>query len=371
MISIPQELVDAILTEVDAESLPACALVASSFRLTSQQRIFRYLVVRYADIPDARSLLVGSPRIAGYVRELRVELELYLAEDNHILARVLTMLPDVERLTLGGGNATWGHLGAPLQSAVLDLLASLDTLSMSHTHDIPASVIFRVLSSVRTFKIDNISLQTNADPTETSRLHGSPFTPRMQNFVLRTTFPSDVLPILDFILQPRTPGYLDNLQQLTVGVNWQTTIQSHRLISATSTLMRALQIRCGGFLAPLELPHLPQLRVIELKVYTGYHGRLPPNLYAAIATFPRAIPAVEVIKFIFYEPEAEPWIADDLGSFPVFDAYGDHLPHLRQVVCHLTFQSPDSFTDFVRSMKAKLPTLCDTGVLTLSCSPFS
>ncbi|KAJ6595173.1 hypothetical protein DFH09DRAFT_1413147 [Mycena vulgaris] len=206
-----------------------------------------------------------------------------------------------------------------------------------------------------------------------------------REFILSTTFPSsDVLPILDSILEPREPGYLDKVLRLTVGVNPETCTQAHRLIAAIANTLLHLEIRCGGlpsslsrpaafpnmqtgFLAPLELPPLPDLRTLKLKVHLGHRTRLQQNLYTALACFPAVLPSIEVVKLAFYRFSIDTWEPDDCGPLPALNSFRTELPCLRHVVCHLYLKDlATPHADFLDYIRGKLSGLSEKGMLTLS-----
>ncbi|KAJ7460191.1 hypothetical protein FB451DRAFT_1270599 [Mycena latifolia] len=322
------------------------------------------MTIHYVDITNAQSLLAVSPRIAQYVREIHCYLEFYLCEQNPVLAMILRMLPDLLSLTINGRHIDWAKMGASLQSAVMDISRTLRSLSLVSIRDIPPSFICLAFSAIESFAIDNITIHMTAD---TSAMENHAFTPRTQNFMIRNPNPKDMLPDLDYILRPRTPHFLDNIQRLMVGLSPDVSVQSYRLMSSTASTLHSLRLRCGGFLLPLDLPHLPALRLIELKVYLGYHIQLPQTLYSALATFPTAVPSIEVVKLSFYRAYSDPWVADRVGPLPVLNSFRTMLPRLRQVVCHLYLTSRTMpHADFISYIEGKLPGLRGTHVLTLS-----
>ncbi|KAJ6551699.1 hypothetical protein B0H19DRAFT_1073349 [Mycena capillaripes] len=79
--TLPQELIDLILELTERKSLKACARVASSFRHTSQKRIFshiklmpasRYWIVKSLTLDKFSQILSSSPHLALDVRSLTV-----------------------------------------------------------------------------------------------------------------------------------------------------------------------------------------------------------------------------------------------------------------------------------------------------------
>ncbi|KAJ7217408.1 hypothetical protein B0H12DRAFT_340233 [Mycena haematopus] len=74
----PQELIDLVLANTDKESLKSCALVARSFRPTSQMLIFSDLTIlpsgcnSLAALQRLADVLSASPRLAQHVRTLHL-----------------------------------------------------------------------------------------------------------------------------------------------------------------------------------------------------------------------------------------------------------------------------------------------------------
>jgi hypothetical protein len=55
------------------------------------------------------------------------------------------------------------------------------------------------------------------------------------------------------------------------------------------------------FELPLDLPCLPVLRALELRIFLGFSGPgLPPHLYPVVAALPTTVPMIEVLWLTFY-----------------------------------------------------------------------
>jgi hypothetical protein len=106
----PQELIDLILGETDSADLTSCALVARSFRPTSQKLIFsdhRILPPGCDSIPALQRLadvLSASPHLALHVRTLRLvhpslrEPCMWMRSD--LLPAILSVFTDLESLNI-------------------------------------------------------------------------------------------------------------------------------------------------------------------------------------------------------------------------------------------------------------------------------
>ncbi|KAJ6541590.1 hypothetical protein B0H19DRAFT_1173724 [Mycena capillaripes] len=348
---LPQELIDAVLAELDVESLCLCALVCSQLLVPSQRLIFHSLVISYADIPSAQSLFAVASHISGYVRNLEIELEVSLSAQNR--------------------TVEWKHLNLPLQSAVYDVLASTDfhSLNLANIHDVPSSFIVQALSSIKRLGLFNITVAPSQER------HFAHSNPRQTERLILRTMSSDVV-LVNLILQ----GNLDNVRRLSLGIHQGTRAQALRLIAATTSVLRYLQLRCGVFQIPLDLPRLPILQAIELKLYFDRDGGFPSLLYAAIAAFPATTPAIEVVRLTFsrawmFSEDTASWATVNASPFPLFDdncAYREALPCLRRVHCHLCSEDLNlardalAYRDFSAYMYGKFPGLRDTRILAVS-----
>ncbi|KAJ7842197.1 hypothetical protein B0H14DRAFT_3456957 [Mycena olivaceomarginata] len=370
---LPQELLELIFTALDQESLRACALVSSSLVAPSQRSIFRSLAIRIpdGDIPKAQALLSSAPHVTGYVRELKVRLEdeEALSSQNGVLASILPSFPHLECLSIKGwfGPIRWNHMTLPLQSAVEELMTSsnLRSLDLEEILDIPSSFIVLALSSLRRLGLHSITVQS-------SEIHipNRPVTLRTEQIILLTQY-SNVQSIVDLILPniPR-PGYLDKIRWLVLGMHQDIHAESLRFIASTANTLRRLELRCGVFQTPLDLPRLPVLRVLELRFFLGSSAGLPPHLYPAVAALPTTVPSIEVLCLTFYGavPDEEDWGG---GPLPLFDdacAYRAKLPSLQRVHCHgwpdwLHEEDRATFSAYVLG---KFPGLRGTGVLEIS-----
>jgi len=356
---------------LDVECLRACSLVSSPLLVPSQRLIFRSLSLDYDDIPKAQSLFAVAPHILEYVHDVRVVLQHSLSAQHGVLAAILTSFPHLECLTISGGTIEWNDMAFPLRSAIRDLLVSTDlhSLNLAGILDVPSSFIVLALSSLRRLGLYGIIVEASDSP------HPSrPMTLRTEQLILRAAYSDDLKPMVDLILHDSlTPGYL-NIRRLTLGMNRDIQTQSLRLITGTARTLRHLQLRCGVFQTSLDLPRLPVLQVIELKIYLGYSAGLPANLYTAVATLPTAVPALEVLRFAFYGalPDREDLLKDRSGPFPLFDdacAYRERLPCLRWVHCHAWSDrdcSPQDCADFTGYIEGNFPGLWGTGILEIS-----
>ncbi|KAJ7800671.1 hypothetical protein B0H14DRAFT_3490370 [Mycena olivaceomarginata] len=212
----------------------------------------------------------------------------------------------------------------PLQSAIEDSMTStnLRSLDLEEIFDIPSCFIVLALSSLRRLGLHSITVK----PSESH----VPYPPalRTEEITLRTQY-INVKSIVDLILPdiPR-PGYLDKIRRLVLGIDDEIHPESPRLIAATASTLRRLELRCGGLLSFKCLSTFPVF------LFCGPAATPVPRRCGLSTT----IPTLEVLRltFGFALPDEEDWGPDRAGPLPLFDvacAYRAKLPSLRRVHC--------------------------------------
>ncbi|KAJ6608902.1 hypothetical protein B0H10DRAFT_2066207 [Mycena sp. CBHHK59/15] len=357
----PQELIDVIVEEVhDSPSLKSCSLVATSFRSPCQRKIYRSLWLyrgsshRRPSLADGSALIMSSPHLASYVRDLTVELPKSQSGEDAHLECILRSVTNIERLLLAGMSISWKNLSPGLASAILHLISvpSLDRLHLLNMFNIPPNLIAFAVSSVAVLSVFGISLDTQ----EETQMHASSF-----------TSPAD--------LQPPAPTYFPpytaHIDRLTLRMDPESNDYDQRLLTACAPTLRFLVIDPGALTDPIELPHLPLVRQVEIKVFVDQKRRLSRRFPSTLSKVASVIPLLEVLilRFIIepLSPEV-PWPEAD--ALPIFDtsfANRMELLHLRKVRCELVPRNSlrpmdTAFEHFVGAMEARTPGLQGTGV---------
>ncbi|KAJ7453759.1 hypothetical protein FB451DRAFT_1280741 [Mycena latifolia] len=165
MPALPQELLDAIVGEVDdVSALKSCSLAGSLMRDTSQRILLSSLKLTTAYLPprwpadpqrpnyrEAVRLLEDSPHIAEYITRLTIELS-QLHEHIQSLQQVLSKLGNVRRCIVGGGSDDfqWEDLPPSFASALLEFLQRqpLRELYVNNIEGLPASVVGQLVGAV-------------------------------------------------------------------------------------------------------------------------------------------------------------------------------------------------------------------------------
>ncbi|KAJ7512158.1 hypothetical protein B0H11DRAFT_2268302 [Mycena galericulata] len=170
---VPQELIDAILHEVDdADCLKRCSLAASAFRGTSQRRLFPSLTVdnrqlgtnRLRSYNAACALVNESPHLAEYI----IALTLRLSSDDTAPAilpsvqRLLNKLKNVRRCTIQGVtgySSGWARLAPPLFDFIR--ARNLTELHVLYLDQIPPPALALFVSSAPIVSFYDVTVEPN------------------------------------------------------------------------------------------------------------------------------------------------------------------------------------------------------------------
>ncbi|KAJ7196498.1 hypothetical protein GGX14DRAFT_672652 [Mycena pura] len=411
MFDLPQELLDAIVDNVDnvhdATTLRSCALIATSFRAPCQRVLFRTLWLyrersqRRPSLEEASALFTASPHLASYVRDLTVELT-DIPPESAALEVALRALAaaNLERLVLLGRSTKWTGLGHGTAAALLACLAlpSLRRLHLMNLFRVPSAVLAAAMA-IPVVSLYRVLLNTREDLEVYRQSHESIASPRLRHLILTDSPFGAALPIFDWLLHSRDPPYTASMKRLELRLEPDSHGSGHdqRLLASCSGTLEYLVIDPGGILLffaaarfslisnttalvrQIIIPHLPLVRTVELKVFVDYRRRLPSFFSSTIANIASALPLVETIdlRFIVELLDPEPaWDDPAAGHVPVFDpsfANRSQLLHLRSVHCKLSVRGvpypmalETPFARFVAAMGAWMPGLRDAGFLVCS-----
>ncbi|KAJ7489005.1 hypothetical protein FB451DRAFT_1390192 [Mycena latifolia] len=271
MPDFPQELIDAIIDEVQLASRPtlaACSLTAAAFVTSSQRRLFWGISISNLGAYERTAIrLAESPHLGAYVRDLALDIK-ELPKDCPPLKAILPLLPGVERLSIVG------NANAPLRNpfeqnpCLIDFisLSSLRCLALDHLVDVPSSLIWRAFSS-----LEQVSLSCLALANQTDQEVVSPPPTGIRH--LRVSQDAFIL-ILPFVLHPTQLPHLQHLTRLSIVFSSVSDELKHlSLEPATSFLFCYLFSPCAKQIrlfaeihseAPFDLPRLLALSSLEL-----------------------------------------------------------------------------------------------------------
>ncbi|KAJ7675629.1 hypothetical protein DFH06DRAFT_663422 [Mycena polygramma] len=150
---IPQELIEAILSEVeDMESLKACALVAPNFCVPTQRRLLSSLslsllpVYSHCTPHQACLRLRESPHVAQYIIQLCVNTDEFSTD---ALEELLGKLTKVRKCTIRNARSyPWSHIRwTTLPVIHFARTQNLTELHVAYLKDIPSHVLALIVSS--------------------------------------------------------------------------------------------------------------------------------------------------------------------------------------------------------------------------------
>ncbi|KAF7364015.1 hypothetical protein MSAN_01060200 [Mycena sanguinolenta] len=369
---LPQELIDAIVDELrdDSSCLAACSKTAKTFRVPCHRWIFREMVIHtdesgyHNTYRRAAELLKSSPDIEIYVHNITAPWPTE-GKDMRAFASFLRGLRSVQRLTISNkASVSLGPISTSgLNSALSNIisLASLNRLDLMNIADIPSSLIYHAVSSVRTLALD-ISMDHN----NLTRL--SPLQPQLEHLILssRCTFY-----LGHFISSLQRDGYFQNLQRLTLSLQGKED-GYHELFNSLPATLRRLEIH-SFFSTVISISKVAGLQFLELGFNIGFARSLPPNLDDIVSKLPKFAPLLETLVFtvriIPRIPEIS-WAEHD--AWPLFDIgflERRELPRLQNVTCCLqltmnySHDSGISYSGFVTVMEKKLRGLLGTDMI--------
>jgi hypothetical protein len=245
---IPQELVDAIVNEIDAgdkESLKTCSLAGSPLRDSSQRILLSSLTLRCDttghNYDEACAMLTESPRIAGYMTRLNMLLpshsfkDLTAVEDFRL---VLDMLPNVRRCDIRSkhGAFPWYQFAPGLEPAIIYYI-SHHTLTEVHVSslNVRPDLLFLLVSRVPTLTLDGVRVTEDADTCDVPHLLGVSLVPSR---ILQTD--SDA--VCGFLSRPDWAAYSTNLTCLVVPLERHVSA----FLVTTAFSLEHLRFHCNG-----------------------------------------------------------------------------------------------------------------------------
>ncbi|KAJ7634527.1 hypothetical protein FB45DRAFT_1141631 [Roridomyces roridus] len=332
MIDLPQELLDAVIDQVDDRpTLHSCALVSHAFLAPSQRNIFHSLYIgrrRVGSAPGrlraAGPFFTDSPHLALYVRNVTIDMP-GTPQQLAAWTTVLSMLQGV----LGSGQGS--------------LIAAATAVPI-----------------VSFFRVDVPQIRGDL---EDECKEG----PRLRHLML--TYSG----LCELLLRPRDPSFMSRVERLELRVDAFSRGSDERLLAACAPTLTHLTLDAGALTQPLNIPHLPLVRVLKFKVFVDHLRCLSEHFPATFARLAAALPLVEHIHLSFIVeplfPEV-PWPAAEplpvLG--PTFKDRSQLL-YLQGVHCTIPRRNalPGSmeslFRFFVPAVETRMPGLQGTGIL--------
>ncbi|KAJ6557906.1 hypothetical protein B0H19DRAFT_122909 [Mycena capillaripes] len=371
MIPLPQELLDAIVDEVDdSTTLKSCSLVATSFLLSSQHNLFRTFWLRGCSSQKAAVFLTESPHLASYIHDLTVEIWDTTDTSSNLTAVEVTLrlVQNIECLTMSGRSKEWSDLGHEVSSALFDCLSrpSIRRLDLVRMKRVPTALIL-ASTAIPVVSFSRVVMDSEEEISE--HMHDSAPTPRLRRLLLPTADP-EILRICDTLVHSKKPSYIEQVERLDIRISSESATYDERLLTACAKTLNYPALELGDH---IRIPQLPLVLQLEMKVFVGIDKRLPPFFNSNFSQIASSLPLVETITLVFVTnvrlfPEMA-W--PDQGPLPILGpsfANRVQLLHLRRVHCRLLRLSTSPslnvlFDRFVPAMESKMPRLQGTGIL--------
>ncbi|KAJ7479058.1 hypothetical protein FB451DRAFT_1240506 [Mycena latifolia] len=256
MVPVPQELIDAIVNEVeDAKALKACSLTASAFREPSQRMLIHSLTLsRHASRPSANAWcarLTESPRIARYITTVTIYLSF---EDTkppavHTLQTIFARLMNVRRCVFSSGHdyfCPWEDL-TPVAQVVVDFIQSqkLAELNVRYFANLPPSVLACFLSAAPKISFLSVQVDTDAIGEHLSNVKMAPSKPK------QLLLAEDSSRVCDALTRPEFSSYMSDLRILEV---WPEPEYRIDMLSSASTQLEHICVDCTRTYPYLSVP---------------------------------------------------------------------------------------------------------------------
>jgi hypothetical protein len=293
MTTVPQELLDAILQEVDdTTALKACALVAPSFRESSQRILLSSLMLDgyRARSPSALlALFIESPHLPAYITTFKLRLSsLDIRTRDTSLRDVLASLNNVRRFTIAGASSaeSWDDI-ISVVPGLIDFIErqTLAELHLFFLHKIPIPILARFASSAATVTFC-VALAMHGETKDLP----IPFPPpRMTQLVLSDQAET----ICDVLSRPQFAPYMAALRRLKLRPQHP---YSSNIISSAAHGLEHLRLDCSSMCSTLNFdirsrqafqPTHPiscyssLRRSITLATYDGSAVHRPNNFHCA------------------------------------------------------------------------------------------
>ncbi|KAJ7254624.1 hypothetical protein B0H12DRAFT_1289384 [Mycena haematopus] len=344
--TFPQELIDLVLGNTDKESLKSCALVARSFRPTSQMLIFSDLTIGPSGCDSIEALqcladvLSASSHLALHVRTLRlVQAGLYepcVWMQSNVFPTILCKFTNLESLNAGIYN--WDFLHSNCEQAIYTLITQ-SSLSSIHFKGARLQRNARLLSLLQSFPT-SLKSASFSDFWADSHFRPKSTCAVLHQLCLSSLHLDSIAPMLfDWAIRNVDPTCLRHLHT-TVNEN---TINLVQQLLDSAVYVETYHLTFWSIFSHDETPNLEKmqgLRTLEISVELDWEeivevegeGRRNPlnDMMRTLSTVPHN---VEHLVF-----NLDIWNPDDLCYFmesAPFAHLGEDRPALRDVVVRI------------------------------------
>ncbi|KAJ6476977.1 hypothetical protein C8R45DRAFT_368351 [Mycena sanguinolenta] len=337
---LPQELVDAILAEVDDVALlKACSLVESRFRVPSQRILLDRITL---------SGMSESPHVATYITTLYLCLHIPNTNaptvDTESLQWVLRHLVNVRRLTLCGfygrrwlGQLPWTSLPPAQSEAVLDFVSqqNLDRLAVECISALSGEALVTFLTSARSVSFSRVTVQTGVRDSPRSLV-----APIVKDLAL--DHGCDLFATLS---HPYYRPYISTLRRVCFDNRYvRAIVEPHTL--------EHIHLLCNGE-SSISLSSLHSLRTIEFTISQRLAEARAPFLLDDISAILNSYTSHNLQNIVVNFPTKQ--AIPEGGMMPLDRALVAHpaAPRIRARL--LAWDGPTPSTEFEEAMKMALP----------------
>ncbi|KAJ7045228.1 hypothetical protein C8F04DRAFT_1068157 [Mycena alexandri] len=269
MTLFPQELVNAVIHEIDdVPTLKASCLAGSVFREETQRILFRkFKLDDEIRNPDAvYSLLQKSPHIAPYITSLSISFpsEEILPQSTESLFQIFDRLKNVQSCTVT--HIPNAGIHAALVSAFLAFLSrqSLRELNVASTESLLPVVCLRLITMAPAISFTRVTVAV-AQNLDFPMPDWQPAVPRMRQLTLGPQSHTVNALLARAQSQEYTQGLLDisvyGVYDLVIG-----------LLPANARTLEHIELNPRGVLgSPIAIPLLPALRSVKIHVNLRKH----------------------------------------------------------------------------------------------------
>ncbi|KAJ7044397.1 hypothetical protein C8F04DRAFT_1174830 [Mycena alexandri] len=372
-----QELIDRILGDTDKDTLKSCALVARSFRTTSQKLIFSDLTILPPgcdSIPALQrlaNLLSASPHLALHVRTLRLVQPSFYAPcvwmQSDILPVILPLFTHLASLRISIYN--WDFFHSDCEQAIHTLITQSQLSSieleearfqtnvklLAFLQCYPASLQFASLRHVYTHRSNLNDAFIEFDPLHLTSLHIDSHASAPYHWAMRAVDPKH-LRDLQTDAQKSTLKFVQRLLDGAVHVETYHISLRDSFFNRQTTNLRSM----------------PSLRTFELSVELEWaeihkaQGRYNPlnDVTRTLTTAPQTVEHLILNLQIRHSDDWGRFLDYPLRDHPL-EGLGERRPALRDVVVRIVLRhEPPALQQGIQYLKQLFHRLENRGMLT-------
>ncbi|KAJ7044994.1 hypothetical protein C8F04DRAFT_1067300 [Mycena alexandri] len=269
MILFPQELVNAVIHEIDdVPALKASCLAGSVFREETQRILFKkFKLDDEMRNPDAvYSLLQKSPHIAPYITSLSISFpsEETLPQNTESLLQIFDRLKNVQSCTVA--HIPNAGIHAALVSAFLAFLSrqSLRELNVASTDSLLPVVCLRLITMAPAISFTGVTVTSLAQNVDFPVPDSQPAVPRMRQLTLGPQSQA----VNALLARVQSQEYTQGLLHISLYCVYDLVIG---LLPANARILEHIELNIRGALGAPIIPLLPALRSVKIHVNLRKH----------------------------------------------------------------------------------------------------